>query len=177
MIGTCGAGSVAAVGVIAGTRSAIAAEAWGSAASIRVSKVQRRQSTDGRLESQEPVTRTTEPKRAWKPLLRSLEDEFAAKSAAERDTFKESISTPEKCSPAFTPQAHGDSMLNETDSDEDFEDTESDDGDEGTPCRSDGLSWEWPLSRSEKFSRLQAVERMMHSFHRRALKHEVSELR
>jgi hypothetical protein len=68
-------------------------------------------------------------------------------------------------------------MLNETDSDEDFEGTESDDGDEGTPCRSDGFSWEWPLSRSEKFSRLQAVERMMHSLHRRALKHEVSELR
>lgn len=148
-----------------------------TAAGGRVSKVQRRQSSDGRMESQEPVTQITQPKRAWKPRLRSLEDEFAARSAAERDTLKESVSTPAKRSPGRTPQDVGDSMLNMTDSDGDFENSESDDSDEGVPSRPDGLSWEWSLSRNEKFSRLQTVERMMHCLHRRALKHEVSELR
>lgn len=150
----------------------------------KTTSVQRRQSTDGRLQSQRQAAGTG-PMR-WRPRRRTLEGVRAGRPTSEGEAATPGVlanhvqregSSPEDRSPALVPQADGDCMFSETDSDEALQDSESDDGDEGVPCRADGLSWEWPLSRSEKFSRLQTVERMMHCLDRRALKHEVLELR
>lgn len=167
----------------------------------KAAKAQRRRSTGEQPQAAEAAVRAAEalllddgqPRRGRRATVGG--ESFAARLAAvgmpevPEDEFPmphifgiatpEAVSPEKPCSLKFTPQAER--VREEEDEDEDEVnetcDDSADEAAEATPCRPDGLSWDWPLSRPEKVTRLQNVERMMHSLDRRALKQEVSELR